>query len=183
MYYDIVTLSEEIDYISEYRDLKIRILNGENLFKINKHKIKQHKNMLDFISSKLPGDIITGSLSLSIYGMINRDIGDIDILIKDSQRYSSYKKYGYGDDDIENRLGYKFFKYKPSFFTRSKYYDVDFFLDKGCLYEEFNYNGFNLKVHNPLEIISHKIKMIKNKKTSSSKHSGDLYRIFNGVLD
>lgn len=79
MYYDIVTWSKEVSMnsISEFRDLKIRILNGENLFKINKDKIKQHKDKLDFISDMLPGDIITGSLSLSLYGLLSRDIGDI----------------------------------------------------------------------------------------------------------
>ena len=180
MYYDIVMLdgyvSDEVDYISKFRDLKIRMINGENLFQIDKDKLKQHKDKLDFISDTLSNDIITGSLSLSLYGLLNRDIGDIDILIKDSDRYDSYRSYGYGEDDISSRLGYKNIKYKPSFFKISKTYEVDFFKDNGVHFEEFNYNGTTLKVHHPIEIISHKIEI--NRITASSKHSGDLYRIF-----
>lgn len=174
-------LSDEVDYISKFRDLKIRMINGENLFQINKDKLKQYKDKLDFISDMLPGDIITGSLSLSLYGLLNRDIGDIDILIKDSDRYESYRSYGYGEDNISNRLGYKTIKYKPSFFKRTKSYEVDFFQDNGVHFEEFNYNGTALKVHHPIEIISHKIEMIKNRTTASSKHSVDLYRIFESI--
>lgn len=184
MYYDIMWdgyVSDEVDYISKFRDLKIRMINGENLFQIDKDKLKQHKDKLDFISDTLSNDIITGSLSLSLYGLLNRDIGDIDILIKDSERYDSYRSYGYGEDDISNRLGYKNIKYKPSFFKRTKSYEVDFFEDNGVHFEEFNYNGTALKVHHPIEIISHKIEMIKNRTTASSKHSGDLYRIFESI--
>lgn len=106
---------------------------------------------------------------------------DIHILIKDSERYDSYRSYGYGEDDISNRLGYKDIKYKPSFFKKTKSYEVDFFEDDGVHFEEFNYNGTALKVHHPIEIISHKIEMIKKRTTASSKHSGDLYRIFESI--
>lgn len=174
-------VSDELDFKSKLRDLKIRMINGEDLFFIDEDKILQNKKFLDFISDTLPNDIITGSLSLSIFNLIDRKVGDIDILIKDSDRYNDYRNYGYGDDDIENRLGYKEINYKPSFFSRTKSYEVDFFLDTGASYKEFNYKGQNIKVHHPIEIISHKIKMIENRVSASSKHSGDLYRIFESI--
>lgn len=170
------------DFVSKFRDLKIRMISGEDLFKIKKEEINKHKKLLNFISNELSNDIISGSISLSLYGLINRDIGDIDVLIKDIDRYDSYYLSRYGEDDIPNRLGYKTIKYKPSFFKRTESHDVDFFEDKGAHFEEFNFNGVNLKVHHPIEVISHKIEMIKNNRTNSStKHSDDLYGIFRSI--
>jgi hypothetical protein len=174
-------VSDEVDYISKLRDLKIKMLNGEKFFNIDTSSVEKNKKILDFISNTFVDDIITGSLALALFNLLNRDIGDIDILIKDPNRYSNYKLQGYGDDVITNRLGYKSFDYKHSLFSRSKNYDVDFFIDNGVNFIEFEFNKMVLKVHHPIEIISHKIEMIKKGRTTSSKHTGDLYRIFNSI--
>lgn len=174
-------ISDEISYLANLRDLKFKIINDGDFLRIDYSKVKENEKILDFISDTFPGDVITGSLSLSLFGLLNRDIGDIDILIKDGNRYNDYKLEGYGGDIILNRLGYKIFDYKNSFFSRRKSYEVDFFTDNGAIYKEFNFKNKSIKVHHPIEVISHKINMIDNRLSSTSKHRGDLYRIFSGI--
>ena len=61
-------------------------------------------------------DIVSGSLALNLYGLIERDINDIDILIDSRFRYSGYysgQLYGSPNDGeltMENRLGYIYFE-------------------------------------------------------------------------
>lgn len=167
----------ENDIKSEIRDLKIKIISGEfevNFSDVNK---KRHREELNFILNKLStDDVISGSLALKLYGLLDREIGDIDILIEDENRYNDYTLDYYGVR-LDNRLGYKKFIEK-GWFSRKKY-KVDFFKNKGVSYNEMNFNGKKIKVHNPVDIINLKLKMFMKK--SDIKHKDDLVHIFNKV--
>lgn len=169
---------------TEFRDYKLKVLNGEISFTPSERFIERYRDTLYFISDNLSNDIISGSLALNIFGLIHRDSNDIDIIIDDKNRYPKYDKDGYEDLEFStaNRLGYIDFKYKRGIFTSEKKYKVDFFHnDYNASFTTFDFNGKKLKIHNPLEIIDYKLNMAINKKTESStsrKHNEDLTQIF-----
>jgi hypothetical protein len=168
---------------TEFRDYKLKVISGEINFTPSAKALDKHKDLLYFISDKLPDDIISGSLALNIFGLIYRDTNDIDIIIKDKNRYPKYVKDGYDDDEFStpNRLGYVEFKHKRGIFTSEKEYKVDFFHNEGASFIEVDFNGKKLKVHNPLEVMDYKLNMALNSKVFSStsrKHNEDLTQIF-----
>jgi hypothetical protein len=168
---------------TEFRDYKLKVISGEINFTPSAKALDKHKDLLYFISDKLPDDIISGSLALNIFGLIYRDTNDIDIIIKDKNRYPKYVKDGYDDDEFStpNRLGYVEFKHKRGIFTSEKEYKVDFFHNEGASFIEVDFNGKKLKVHNPLEVMDYKLNMALNSKVLSStsrKHNEDLTQIF-----
>jgi hypothetical protein len=168
---------------TEFRDYKLKVINSEINFTPSAKALDKHKDLLYFISDKLPDDIISGSLALNIFGLIYRDTNDIDIIIKDKSRYPKYVKDGYDDDEFStpNRLGYVEFKHKRGIFTSEKEYKVDFFHNEGASFIEVDFNGKKLKVHNPLEVMDYKLNMALNSKVYSStsrKHNEDLTQIF-----
>ena len=168
---------------TEFRDYKLKVLNGEISFKPSVNALEKHKDLLNFISDTFPNDIISGSLALNILGLIYRPTNDIDILIDDKNRYPKYSKDGYDDDEFStpNRLGYVEFKYKRGIFTSEKEYKVDFFHNESASFIEVDFNGKKLKFHNPLEIMDYKLNMSINTKVFSStsrKHNEDLTQIF-----
>jgi hypothetical protein len=148
--------------------------------------VSKYKNQLEFISDKFGDDIITGSLVLNLFGLINRDIKDIDVIIskkksKDGTKisYRIGNRYGMHEDETSNRLGYLDFRYKKStglldFFKLKKKYTVDFFEGDDVSYIEFDFQGKILKLHNPFDIILQKSKM-------GSKHLIDIDQIFNSI--
>jgi hypothetical protein len=170
---------------TEFRDYKLKVLNGEINFKPSVNALENHKDLLNFISDTLPNDIISGSLALNILGLIYRPTNDIDILIDDKNRYSEYIKDEYDDDEFStpNRLGYVDFKYKRGLFFKSKQeYKVDFFHnDNDSSFIIFDFKGKKLKIHNPLEVMDYKLNMAINTKVysfTSRKHNEDLTQIF-----
>lgn len=178
-----------MNYKKELRDLKLRIINDEFSFNFDIDVIEKSKTELNFISDNFENDIISGSFALYLYGLIkHRKIGDFDIIIKDKERYTNYIKLeGYGGDlEIDNRLGYISFYHKnknvldfvpyASVFKKRYHYEVDFFEEIiENTYDILEYNGKKLKIHNPIEIISHKMGM------DSFKHSRDLLLIFRNI--
>lgn len=168
------------DIDSGFRDLKLKIINGDYQFIFVKHKVDILRKELEFITEKFPNDVITGSIALKLYGLLDRNTFDIDILIKDKDRYDSYTKDFYGhyknDNDIDNRLGYKMISYKKGFFYKKRTYTVDFFEDRGVSFNILEYNGVKLKVHNPLELLSMKIGLSDN-----HKHFYDLIFTFKSI--
>ena len=162
---------------TEFRDFKLKVLDGTIKFKINPGKYKEE---LKFIRNTFPGDIVTGSLALLLHGLIDRDFSDIDILIKDKDRYSYYDKFSNLDYDgniiDSNRLGYRHVKYKENIFHSTKEYKVDFFQDLGSTYIEYD----GIKIHNPLEIIDYKVIRVIND-VDLDKHGKDLFKIFNVI--
>lgn len=177
---------------TEFRDYKLKVLRGEVNFTPSEEALNKNKDLLQFISDELPNDIISGSLALSIFGLIHRKTNDIDILIEDKNRYSKYIKDGY--DDVEfstpNRLGYREIEYQRpvvgieifKIMRKKQTYQVDFFHnDNNSSFITINFNGKQLKVHNPLEVMDYKLNMAINKKVyrpTSVKHNEDLTQIF-----
>ena len=178
---------------TEFRDYKLKVINGEINFKPSVNALEKHKDILNFISDTLPNDIISGSLALNLLGLIYRPTNDIDILIDNKNRYPKYVKDGYDDDEFStpNRLGYVDFKYKKKsligierlqIFPKYKEYKVDFFYnDSVASFITIDFNGKQLKVHNPLEVMDYKLNMAINTKVysvTSRKHNEDLTQIF-----
>ncbi len=177
---------------TEFRDYKLKVLNGEINFTTSKKYLDNHKDLLHFISDELPNDIISGSLSLNIFGLIYRDTNDIDVLIDDKNRYPKYIRDGYDDElSTPNRLGYIDFRYKKrsligieklQIFPKYKEYKVDFFHnDNNSSFITIDFNGKSLKVHNPLEVMNYKLNMAVNPNgysSNSRKHNEDLTQIF-----
>ena len=163
---------------TEFRNLKLKVISGELTFSINQVVSKQLSSELDFINSEFKSDIISGSIVLKLYGLIKRDINDIDILLDDKSRYTNYKIGGYDEDSVPNRLGSKDFKYKSGFFSKKKEYEVDFFENTDAPYDLVKIGNNTYKLHNPLEILNYKMSMALNNTNSGLKHNEDLSLIF-----
>jgi hypothetical protein len=186
------------DLRMEFRSFKLKCINNEIEFKISDSVVNENKSLLSFITDTFPNDVITGSLALKLLGLISRKSNDIDILIKDRNRYDRYIIDGYDDEfTTPNRLGYKSFKYKKrligteksKLFPKYKEYTVDFFEDKNVNFLEFTIdistilhsNIKKIKIHNPLEIMDYKLAIFASPKvvrTTGIKHNEDLTTIF-----
>jgi hypothetical protein len=166
------------DWTPYIRDYKIALVTGEKEIGINENCLDYFKKELKFIKDNFPNDILTGSLALNIYGLINRNISDIDILIEDDNRYSGYNKtlYGYSNDEADNRLGYRYIKHRYGLFNLlSKEYVVDFFK------KEEGMNTFSFEYDNHTYVLEHPISIIEKKANFNSRKSyRDLHNIFVG---
>lgn len=167
----------------EFRDFKLKVISEEIVFNITNKSILSLSDELNFVKNTFrEEDILTGSIALRLFGLLNRGSNDIDILIKDKDRYSFYTEDDY-EWEIPNRLGYKSFNYKPGFFSKRIEYDVDFFEDLGCNFTEIEVGDFldkkSIRIHNPIEILDFKMRMVIEAK--SDKHNEDLTRIFVGT--
>lgn len=178
-YYTYLNLDE---LKSEFRDFKLKVLDGKINFEPSKNLSEDVIEKLNFIKSTFPDDVITGSLALKILGLLSRKNNDIDILIPDTNRYTGYVLDGYDDEFSSfNRLGFKQFKWKSGFFSKTKTFDVDFFQNERPNYLTFDFEGSTLKIHNPLEIMQYKLDIISSPKVTQStarKHNEDLTQIF-----
>jgi hypothetical protein len=178
------------DLRMEFRNFKLKSINNEIEFKITDSVVDENKELLTFITDTFPNDIITGSLALKLFGLIGRKSNDVDILIKDKNRYDKYIIDSYDDEfTTPNRLGYKPFKYKKGIFSKEVEYNVDFFEDKNVPFLEFTIdisttfhsNIKKIKIHNPLEIMDYKLGIFANPKVGRAtgrKHNEDLTQIF-----
>ena len=168
---------------SHFRDYKLKVIDGDISFNVSEYRVEELKSKLYFISDNFENDIISGSLALNLFNLIDRESNDIDILIKDPERNKSYEKDGYDDEfSTPNRLGYVKFNYKRGIFTSEKKYVVDFFHNNyDASFTTFFFNNKQLKIHNPLEIIDYKLSMVispKSLQSTSRKHNEDLTQIF-----
>ena len=163
---------------SEMRDLKLKLVSGEFDFKINKDFLRSNKKLFRFIKSNFPNDIVSGSIVLKAYGLLSRESNDLDILINNSSRYSSYRKGDYGEAEethVSNRLGYVDVEYKDGFFSFKKKYKVDFFENLSASYNIVD----GIKFHNPIEVLNCKMNMtLGGYSESSRKHRKDLTDVF-----
>ena len=213
-------ITNDVDMKKEIRDLKISLLENELDLSVSEEKKEKFRKELLFLKDECPNDIISGSLALNLYGLINRDIKDIDILISDKDRYSNYNNnynHLYSNDEKiikDKRLGYiKFshssFKvstikskyvllnyiintYSPVFsnivsiFSSNDEYLVDFFENSDSSYETFTFNGHVFKIHNLLELIDIKQKILNSDNKigfslSTHKHLTDLHSVFRNL--
>ena len=100
------------DWTPYLRDFKLGIITGELEINPCQKSLNKFDEQLTFIKDEFPNDIITGSLGLNIFGFLDREISDIDILIKDKERYTGYNSGEYyrrtknNELDMDSRLGY-----------------------------------------------------------------------------
>jgi hypothetical protein len=168
-------------------------------FSVSAVNMEVHENELDFLKIACPNDVITGSFALNLYGLINRGCNDIDVLIKDKDRYPNghyYNDHSYSDDVgfSKNRLGYKQHIYRKELAIENKFlnsflfpimytinslirlfgneynFKVDYFLDNDVRYNTFEYKGHTYKIHCPLQIMDQKLEMyLKSEKEKNDK--------------
>lgn len=153
-----------LNYVkSELRNLKIEYVINNNLFHLSSNVNKFDDELL-FIQKKFPNCIICGSLALNLVGILDRPIGDIDILIdkKEINFISSELVYHQSYNvpyTFKNRLGCVDFYYKKNIFAQTKRFMVDFYENINCNYITFNYKNKEIKIQNPIDIISLKVKV------------------------
>ncbi|MEN6292260.1 MAG: hypothetical protein ABFD07_09660 [Methanobacterium sp.] len=201
----------EFDPKVSMRDLKIRMITTNDInFEVPQANFKKYKTELDFLKLTCPDDVITGSFALILYGLINRSYMDIDVLIKDKDRYP--KSYYYVDHSYigdfgltENRLGYKNHIYRKeilsdnpivnvftypinsliSIFGNEYNFKVDYFQDTDVKYNTFVHKGHTFKIHCPVQIMEQKLKMYQSNEhptsSFSDKHKTDLFTIFKNI--
>lgn len=160
---------------SDFRHFKLLVVSNE-LNIIPQERSLTTIDEIDFISREFPDDIITGSIALRIYGLLNRDFSDIDIIISDPNRFSGrylLDSYG-GYENTDNRLGEITFDYKKGIFSKKRRYTVDFFENRGTSYQEVGIVP-RLKVQDPIEILTYKMSMAEK---GNRKHITDLEQIF-----
>lgn len=168
------------DWTPYLRDFKLGIITGDREINANSEILGKFDKELTFIKDEFPDDVITGSLGLNIFGFLDREISDIDILIKDKERYTGYNSGEYyrrtkGNElDMDSRLGYLEIKHKrPGIWNKlfPKKYKVDFFQYSSQNYVEVKYKEHIYKVQHPMDILETKSTLVGN------KHYRDLYCI------
>lgn len=130
------------------------------------------------INENFKNDIITGSLVLKLfYNIFTRPSEDIDIIVNYEPvgLTTHTKAYDCGD-----YIGSKNIKVPGRRWYQKDSRSVDFFqtLDLPAFIE---YNG--LKFHRPLDIIGHKVEMIKNNSDNLNKHLKDIELIYLSYQD
>jgi hypothetical protein len=75
--------------------------------------------------------------------------------------------------------------YKRNIFSRSKDFKIDFFKNDDVRYNTFIYRDTELRVQEPLQIITEKINIYElseiNRNESRIKHRNDLFEIFKRI--
>ena len=182
------TIPLDFSPLSEMRNLKIRMVTEDIKFEVVDNLSDLYSNYLNFIIGQYPDAIISGSLALDLYGLLNRPISDIDLIVN-KRPAGVLHKDTYGDENImttSDRLGYQYitesFKWR-NIFNKRKTYQVDFFLNTGNVkYNTFVFKGRNLKIQDPVQITEQKIAMVNNAEnhmfTGKQKHNIDLFVIF-----
>jgi hypothetical protein len=178
--------------LSEMRNLKIRMVTEDIKFEVPDNLIELYSNQLNFIIDQYPDSIISGSLALNLYGLLYRDMSDLDLIV-DKRPTGGFNKNNYGDENIETtsvRLGYQHitenFKWR-NLFKKRETYQVDFFLDTDnkVKYNTFVFKGKTLKIQNPVQIAEQKIEMVNNagnyQYRAKQKHNKDLFVIFKKI--
>jgi len=159
------------ELISLYRDFKIKSLYTN--FTIQEDRFKKIKStgIYKLLESEFKEDIITGSLSLWLFGLLDfdRKVYDIDIITNKIISNLTFDDYG---NISESLLGYKYYNYTKHIFFRTEI-KVDFFENIGQDYIEYK----GLKFNTPFNIIDFKMKMI----TDNQKHKNDLIYCFNSI--
>ncbi len=168
------------DWSPYLRDFKLSIVTGDVELRASQSALKKFDVQLEFIKDEFPNDVITGSLALNLFGFLDREISDIDIMIKDKERYSGYHSGMYyrmlrgTETDLEMRLGYLDIKHRKSGLWNKlfpKKYKVDFFEENSPNYLDVEHNGHIYKVQHPIDILETKSKIV------GAKHYRDLYCI------
>lgn len=152
------------------RDIKLSLITGAKTVSINTNK----NNVLDFIvRNDLNKYVISGSTALNIYGLLDRDCKDLDLVTTEVDR-NGYSNNRYPIGEI-GRLGFIEIQDKLSIrnvFSREKY-NCDFFLNKDVVFREFEYNGKILKIQEPLTILNAKVDLLEKIIVNSNQRNWD----------
>ena len=169
------------DWSPYLRDFKLGIVTGDVELRASQSALKRFDGEMSFIKDEFPDDVITGSLALNLFGLLDREISDIDIIIKDRKRYSGYAPglyYGMArgnETAMKSRLGYLVVEHRKKGFWNwmfPKKHKVDFFEESNARFLEVEHRGHVYKVQHPIDIIETKIALEGN------KHYRDLYCMF-----
>lgn len=163
------------------RDIKLTMLFKKDLFSIS----NQEDETLDFIvKNNLDKYIITGSFALKLYGLLDRECKDLDLITSEVDReYERVNTYPIEADNC--RLGFSKVTEKMTFgnFLKRKSYNCDFFLNKDSKFKTFTYKGFELKIQEPLSIVEEKFKLIKSIKKDSNQYNWDSLGLYKHIRD
>lgn len=188
-------MKKENKWLAHIRDLKMSILSGERHFEITERRMQRFAAELRLIAREFPGDTITGSLALNLYGAIDRGIADIDIIIPDRARYSQldysigmlYRVPMEGEKAMKERLGVIEFKESRSLLQRilrpgkTRRHKVDFFeCREGKPTREFEFEGRKYRAEDPVSILETKcvLETASLPGLSKEKHERDLLAAF-----
>ena len=167
-----IKMDNNFTFKDEIRDFKLNMILNEIEFKFNDSIVKEHSFELNFLYNNFPTAAISGSFALKLFGGLNREIGDIDMVIDKSN-----VDFVVTNNDIYNSIkdyiGYKSVSFKRNIFTRSKKYKIDFFAENySAEYKELILNDFvSIKVETPISVILKKIEIINSMGVlSSEKH-------------
>jgi len=190
--YTYTSIPLDFSPLSEMRNLKIRMVTEDIKFEVADNLSDLYSDQLNFIIDQYPDAIISGSLALNLYGLLYRDMGDLDLIV-DKRPTGYFHKNSYGDENIETtsvRLGYQniteSFKWR-NLFRKRKTYQVDFFIDNDnkVKYNTFIFKGKTLKIQDPVQITEQKIEMVNNADNyqyrAKQKHNRDLFSIFKQI--
>lgn len=192
------------DYKKELRDMKIDIISGDRKIGICQEAIERNADALRFIARELPDATITGSLALNLYGALERDINDVDVIIQDKSKYSheyyAGHLYGYATpNELPGRLGYVDYtepreKGILGLFRKRKKWKADFFESPTAAFRTFEFEGNTLRIQELMDIVEMKCAMVeyslnyggvssriwtRGYDDGTIKHRRDLLAIFN----
>jgi len=167
---------EDISEIkSLFRNFKLDIIESNIKLEINEKNFEKFIQTKQFqaFSKFTSKEIITGSLSLYLFGLIDREPSDIDVICLDPKVYRPFMGRSYSFD-IPYYHGYKDYKIKKWLLGKSIWITIDFFEFQN---EEFiEYEG--IKIEHPLNIIKKKFNIVCSQDINlSNKHYHDLKSI------
>lgn len=154
------------DIRTEWRNLKLKLmLNDDIKFEPNIDLIKKKSYFRDKsywqILKKYRGNtIITGSLSLKAFGLMEREVSDIDLIALDSSIVKTVgKHHDRYDTDVKELIGYdKVYTKYFGIWNHERWY-VDFFEHTNQTFVEKD--GYLFQ--SPIEVMDKKIDMVANR--------------------
>lgn len=175
--YGTIKLSDDdiAEIKSLFRNFKLDIVESKIKLEVNEknfEKFVQTKKFQAF-SKFTPKEIITGSLSLYLFGLIDREPSDIDVICLDPKPYQPFIGRSYSFD-IPHYYGYHDYEIKKWFWQKPTWVTIDFFEFQDEEFVEYEC----LKIEQPLNIIQKKFNIVCSESVSlSNKHYHDLKSI------
>lgn len=169
----------ESEVTGTLRDFKLEILNGLEI-KIDQEYFKRFTSSAGFnlFLKNSPNDIITGSTTLKLFGLLQREPNDIDIIVLNNREIKNINRwYGYEEKPLDF-MGTKKITYRKYFWSRQVFVRFDYFKFSNQEYSEITYKDITFKLHNPIQLIQKKLEMCNN----NHKHSQDIINLKYGMV-
>jgi len=176
-------MSTDNEYDSGYemtmRNIKIKLALGEYVIGVENERYEKFKKSREYKVYKEThnGKAITGSMALYLFGLLDRTVGDLDIMNSDIKKFNFSHRDSY--DFIENDSGYLgSVMYIPKWYQFFENFHIDIFEETEI--EKIVYK--DLVIDNPLSIMENK-KIIGD--IGNRKHYSDLKFIqskFNNLI-